>query len=519
MLPGDTLLHSRGSFAALAVLLAACGSTPPDLVTLTVVKNGSGVVKANGGGLDCGTVCALSTPAGTPVTLSAQPDSGFTFNAWDGGCSGSVPSCTLTLQADTTVTATFGPAVPSSYVVSGIARGGPAATSATATSSTAGAICSGNNCRVEAGGSVVLTAPEVTNYLFDGWTGDPGCASPGRVLTVSSVTADTVCIATYRITFLMQTLVVGGTAGASITPTSTTPGAICTAGSCRVPSGGSVSAAAPSLLDWFFDGWTGAVVSANSSIAIANVTADVTVTASYANQRLAPCRDLPPANATTSSTPPVPVTYTTSGGWSIPSLCPWACNPDHCRTIASTGCVVEFNDQLAFLGGAVSKWFGGDDRPGLNRSVGTGQGVTPASSITMQRFGFNLGGGFAYSTTGLFGTQPNAIRLDRRDSAGTILATYTTTVPANWPGGWLFWTTPATALNANTLQIFTAFLTTAFTQKVTSSSPGDASAGYAGGGGYTADVGPAGDLTAWSSWATHTWDFQFRIQSRDSQCQ
>jgi len=48
-----------------------------------------------------------SYPFGTKVTLAASSDGGSTFSGWSGGgCSGT-GSCTLTIEVDTAVTATF----------------------------------------------------------------------------------------------------------------------------------------------------------------------------------------------------------------------------------------------------------------------------------------------------------------------------------------------------------------------------------------------------------------------------
>jgi Divergent InlB B-repeat domain len=71
--------------------------------TLTINKagTGSGSVTCNGG------ACAASYADGTKVTLGASAASGSTFAGWSGGgCSGTGP-CTVTMSADTTVTATF----------------------------------------------------------------------------------------------------------------------------------------------------------------------------------------------------------------------------------------------------------------------------------------------------------------------------------------------------------------------------------------------------------------------------
>lgn len=45
-------------------------------------------------------------PAGTTVTLTATPNTGYTFTGWQGACSGT-GSCQVTMNAPETVTAQF----------------------------------------------------------------------------------------------------------------------------------------------------------------------------------------------------------------------------------------------------------------------------------------------------------------------------------------------------------------------------------------------------------------------------
>jgi hypothetical protein len=88
---------------------ATFNTVPPVMHTLTVSKsgNGSGGVTSSPAGIDCGTTCSDSYTAGTQVTLTARADSGSTFAGWSGGgCSGT-GVCTVTLNSDTTVTASF----------------------------------------------------------------------------------------------------------------------------------------------------------------------------------------------------------------------------------------------------------------------------------------------------------------------------------------------------------------------------------------------------------------------------
>ncbi|MEW5743752.1 MAG: hypothetical protein AB1938_32870, partial [Myxococcota bacterium] len=86
-----------------------CATTPADTgsFTLTVLKSGMGLGTVTGPGLDCGTTCTASVPAGTPVTLTAVPEAGSTFTGWSGCDTANGASCTVTLSADRTVTADF----------------------------------------------------------------------------------------------------------------------------------------------------------------------------------------------------------------------------------------------------------------------------------------------------------------------------------------------------------------------------------------------------------------------------
>jgi hypothetical protein len=79
--------------------------------TLTVTVTGSGSVSDSQGGIVActasGGTCSASYASGTNDTLTETPGGGFTFSTWGGGCSGSSSTCSITLSANTSVTALF----------------------------------------------------------------------------------------------------------------------------------------------------------------------------------------------------------------------------------------------------------------------------------------------------------------------------------------------------------------------------------------------------------------------------
>lgn len=82
---------------------------PSFALAVTKNGNGSGTVTGNvNPQINCGATCSQSYPGGTGVTLTASADAG-SFLGWSGvvGCPGTAP-CAVTVNADTTVTATFG---------------------------------------------------------------------------------------------------------------------------------------------------------------------------------------------------------------------------------------------------------------------------------------------------------------------------------------------------------------------------------------------------------------------------
>ena len=87
--------------------------------TLTVQVSGNGSV--NGAGISCGqgSTCDAQESPNAKVTLTATPANGYGLTAWSGACTGSQLTCTVQMDNDRSVTATFAPLVQLTVTVSG----------------------------------------------------------------------------------------------------------------------------------------------------------------------------------------------------------------------------------------------------------------------------------------------------------------------------------------------------------------------------------------------------------------
>lgn len=87
---------------------SASVTVPEPEYTLTVAKAGdsTGTVVSLPAGINCGATCSDLFKGSTVVTLTATPAVGSIFAGWSAPCSGA-DTCTITMSADTTVTATF----------------------------------------------------------------------------------------------------------------------------------------------------------------------------------------------------------------------------------------------------------------------------------------------------------------------------------------------------------------------------------------------------------------------------
>lgn len=96
-------------------------------VSVALYGAGQGTVTSAPAGIGCGTACSARFAANGTVTLTAVPAAGSRFVGWNGGCSGTAPTCNVQMQQAHAVYATFGfsvQALANGVPVSGLAGSG-----------------------------------------------------------------------------------------------------------------------------------------------------------------------------------------------------------------------------------------------------------------------------------------------------------------------------------------------------------------------------------------------------------
>jgi len=191
--------------------------TSPGTSTLTVTPPDNGSV--GGGDIDCGTDgedCDwVDLIIGSTITLIEEPDTGYGFAGWGGGCTGTANHCTLTMDTDRTVTATFTQSTNSHVLSVSVTGNGTVTGGGIACTSAGGSGCSATE---PANSEVTLTATPGSGGSFDGWGG--ACAGTSTTCTIS-MTSDRSVTAAFS----------GGTS-------STVPLAVSVTGSGKVTGGG-----------------------------------------------------------------------------------------------------------------------------------------------------------------------------------------------------------------------------------------------------------------------------------------
>ncbi len=234
---------------------------------LTVTTPSHGTV--TGGGISCGTsgtgTCSATYAAPTSVTLTAAPDSGYSFTSWGGSCAGTSTSTTVTVDGARTCTATF--VVTPVYQLTVTAPANGTVTGGGISCGTSGT----GTCSVSFGSAtpVTLTAAPASGYSFTSWGGS--CAGTNTSTTITVDGAKT-CTATFT-----AGLPTGPPYTMTISPVPT--GGVITGAGLNCGTGGPVcSYTAPASMPYgmqatpaagyTFTGWTGDCTGTNPGIYI-----------------------------------------------------------------------------------------------------------------------------------------------------------------------------------------------------------------------------------------------------------
>jgi uncharacterized repeat protein (TIGR02543 family) len=247
---GACVVSTAASATNVTATFTPTGGFP---LSFTRAGTGSGFVTSNPPGLTCSVSCSVLFASGTSVTLTANVASNSTFAGWSGACTGTAPTCTVSMTQARNVTATFGPlGATFPLTVTRVVQSG----GGNVTSNPAGINC-GTTCSANFGGNaaVTLTAAPIPGATFVGWSG--ACTGTAFTCTVVMNQARDVT-ATFRSVPppVPLNVTLAGTGSGTVT---SSPGGIncptvCSAGF----DGGNVTLTATPAAGSTFAGWSGA---------------------------------------------------------------------------------------------------------------------------------------------------------------------------------------------------------------------------------------------------------------------
>jgi hypothetical protein len=290
----------------------ACGATA-QMLGLAVLKvgAGSGTVTSVPGGIACGASCSGSYAPGTAVVLSAAAATGSIFSGWTGaGCSGT-GACSVTLNASTTVTATFALQTVGLTVVKAGAGAGTV-------SSAPGGINCGETCAgtFPINTPVTLTATPSTGSVFAGWSGGGCSGSGGCTVPMSAATAVTATFNASPSSPVPLTVTKSG-AGTGIVASAPSGIGCGTTCSSTYPSGTVVTLSASPSAGSAFAGWSGGGCAGTGACTV-TLTSATAVTASFAQQSATLNVALAGSGAGTVSSTPAGIACGATCAWTYP---------------------------------------------------------------------------------------------------------------------------------------------------------------------------------------------------------
>ncbi len=215
--------------------------------TLTTATTGTGTITLSPSG---GTYAA-----GTVVTVTATPGSGYTFSSWSGDLSGSTNPTTITMDGNKSITANFTQST-TNYTLT------------TATSGTGSVTLSPSGGTYAAGTVVTVTATAGSGYTFSSWSGDLSGSTNPTTITMNSNKSITANF-TQTGTSYTLTITVSGSGTVSASPSGGT-----------YPSGTVVTLTATAGSGYTFSGWGGSLSGTTNPVTLTMNSSKV-VTASF----------------------------------------------------------------------------------------------------------------------------------------------------------------------------------------------------------------------------------------------
>ena len=181
---------------------------------VNLTGGGQGSVTSSPAGINCPSKCVFGFADGSMVTLTAKAATGSVFTGWSGPCSGT-GTCSVTLSASETVTATFKLLFPLTVTLAGNGTG-------MVTSSPSGISCPGTCvANFTSGTMVTMNETPASGSTFAGWSG--ACSGTGACsVTMSASKALTATFSSGPVATLSPTSLSFGTVPIGVTSGSKT---------------------------------------------------------------------------------------------------------------------------------------------------------------------------------------------------------------------------------------------------------------------------------------------------------
>src|SRR5207253_3218237 len=203
---------------------------PGSLTTLSVVLGGTGHGTVTSSEappqINCGTTCSASYPTGTVVTLTAQAAAGSTFAGWSNCDTVSNTTCSVTMNASRSVTATFNPQGVALTVMPTGTGGGAVGSAETPPATDCEATCTATSASYDSGTTVTLSATPASGSTFASWSGCDTVSGPTCTVTMNAARSVTATFNAQRFTLTVSK---AGTGSGVVTSSESPPQIDCEA--------------------------------------------------------------------------------------------------------------------------------------------------------------------------------------------------------------------------------------------------------------------------------------------------